>query len=92
MFFRTIHVIPHGCQEWRYPLFEKKMNNNTKMFLVLVSWSLASDEQEWNFDIGMVNGLNFQSISYATPSIEMDLNPEKYCEWDYSLSTLNIFE
>ena len=59
--------------------------------VVLASWSLPWDNQEWSCDIGMGNGFNMLKCSSATTSIEMDLQPDNYCEWTYSLSTWHLF-
>ena len=49
--------------------------------VVLASWSLSSDNWEWNCAIGIVDGFNLLKWSSVTPSIEMYLKPEKYCEY-----------
>ena len=58
--------------------------------VMLASWSLSLDKLEWNCAISMVYGFNLLQFSSVTPSIEMDLQSVKYCEWTFSLSTWHI--
>ena len=75
-------MIPYGCQEWGYHLFCKNKLKIIQRYVVVVlaSISLSSDERELNFAIVMVDSFNLLKCSSKTPSIEMDFQPEKYCE------------
>ena len=47
--------------------------------VVLENLSLSLDKWKKNCSIGMVDGFNLLKCSSATPSIEMYLQPDKYC-------------